>query len=148
MGGGGGGGDGEPEFQIAPMIDVLLTLLIFFMSITSSQVEQLDKDIKLPVAPDAKERKPNPLQAIVNLKWKENKAIMSLNKKEFTDPEELQKALEGFVNDRAPKGSPKEGKAELLIRGDMMCPAKEVSKVMQVAGMAGIDTIAFSTFNQ
>ncbi|MDF3059514.1 MAG: hypothetical protein K0R17_3729, partial [Rariglobus sp.] len=26
MAGGGGGGDGEPEFQIAPMIDVLLVL--------------------------------------------------------------------------------------------------------------------------
>ena len=38
MGGGGGGGDGDPEFQIAPMIDVLLVLLIFFMSITSAQV--------------------------------------------------------------------------------------------------------------
>ena len=36
MGGGGGGGDGEPEFQIAPMIDVLLVLLIFFMSITTA----------------------------------------------------------------------------------------------------------------
>jgi len=39
MGGGGGGGEnGEPEFQIAPMIDVLLTLLIFFMSITTAEV--------------------------------------------------------------------------------------------------------------
>ncbi|RYD36183.1 MAG: biopolymer transporter ExbD, partial [Verrucomicrobiaceae bacterium] len=31
MAGGGGGGDGEPEFQIAPMIDVLLVLLVFFV---------------------------------------------------------------------------------------------------------------------
>jgi biopolymer transport protein ExbD len=148
MGGGGGGGDGEPEFQIAPMIDVLLTLLIFFMSITSSQVEQLDNDLKLPVAPDAKERKPNPLQAIVNLKWKEGKAIMSLNKKDFTDPELLQEAMTNFVKERAPVGTDKEGKAELLIRGDELVPAKEVSKIMQVAGVAGIDTISFSTYNQ
>jgi biopolymer transport protein ExbD len=150
MGGGGGGGDGDPEFQIAPMIDVLLTLLIFFMSITSSQVEQLDNDLVLPVAPDAKERKPNPMQAIVNLKWRpeDQKSIMTLNKKEFPDPEELQKAMEAFVNERAPKGSDKEGKAELLIRGDQLVPSKEVSKIMAVAGIAGIDTIAFSTYNQ
>ena len=31
MAGGAGGDSGEPEFQIAPMIDVLLVLLIFFM---------------------------------------------------------------------------------------------------------------------
>ena len=50
MAGGGGGGEGEPEFQVAPMIDVLLVLLIFFMSITSSQVLKVDKNISLPVA--------------------------------------------------------------------------------------------------
>lgn len=149
MGGGGGNSEsGEPEFQIAPMIDVLLTLLIFFMSITSSQVEQLDNDLTLPVAPDAKERKPNPMQAIVNLKLKENKPVMTLNKVEYTDPEKLQEAMVAFVNVRAPKGSPQENKAELLIRGDEMVPAKEVQKIMQVAGVAGIDTISFSTYNQ
>ncbi len=151
MGGGGGGGDsGDPEFQIAPMIDVLLTLLIFFMSITSSQVEQLDNDLTLPVAPDAKERKPNPMQAIVNLKWRKDdqKSIMTLNKKEFPDPEQLAAAMTDFVNSRAPKGGPLEGKAELLIRGDQLVPASEVQKIMQVAAVAGIDTIAFSTYNQ
>ena len=44
-------GDGdEPEFQIAPMIDVLLVLLIFFMSITTLRVERMDKTVNLPVA--------------------------------------------------------------------------------------------------
>src|SRR5437016_5129629 len=28
----------EPEFQIAPMIDILLVLLVFFMSISSTEV--------------------------------------------------------------------------------------------------------------
>ena len=50
MGGGGGGGDGsEPEFQVAPMIDVLLVLLIFFM-ITSTLVTTSALDILLPKA--------------------------------------------------------------------------------------------------
>ena len=54
MAGGGGGGDGEPEFQIAPMIDVLLVLLVFFVMITSAEVLKVDKNIKLPVSPNAK----------------------------------------------------------------------------------------------
>ena len=49
MGGGGGGGDGEPEFQIAPMIDILLVLLVFFMSISSTEVLQKTEGITLPV---------------------------------------------------------------------------------------------------
>ncbi|MEY3491359.1 MAG: hypothetical protein RL309_487 [Verrucomicrobiota bacterium] len=56
MAGGGGGGEGEPEFQVAPMIDVLLVLLIFFMSITSAQVLKVDKNIALPVASNGVKR--------------------------------------------------------------------------------------------
>ena len=49
-GGGGGSEQGEPEFQVAPMIDVLLVILVFFMTITSTQVLKVDKTISLPIA--------------------------------------------------------------------------------------------------
>jgi biopolymer transport protein ExbD len=42
--------EADPEFQIAPMIDILLVLLVFFMSISSTEVLQSNKDIRLPVA--------------------------------------------------------------------------------------------------
>ena len=44
----------DPEFQIAPMIDILLVLLVFFMSISSTEVLQSNRDIQLPVAADGK----------------------------------------------------------------------------------------------
>ena len=44
----------DPEFQIAPMIDILLVLLVFFMSISSTEVLQKTEGINLPVAKDAK----------------------------------------------------------------------------------------------
>ena len=47
----------DPEFQIAPMIDILLVLLVFFMSISSTEVLQSNQDVNLPVARDAKESK-------------------------------------------------------------------------------------------
>jgi biopolymer transport protein ExbD len=141
MGGGGGGGEGEPEFQIAPMIDVLLTLLIFFMSITTAQVEAVDKNIRLPVAPDAKERKPNSNQMIINVKLdKDTKAMFMLDGSKYDDDESLKNALEAKkVGRPAP---------EVLIRGDRDLQAKEIQRVMNCAAQAGIDNIAFLTVNQ
>jgi biopolymer transport protein ExbD len=141
MGGGGGGGEGEPEFQIAPMIDVLLVLLIFFMSITTSQVEALDKEIQLPVAPNAKERKPDKNQILVNVKWSKSdqKAAFIIDGVRFEEDEELKNALEAKKAGRA--------LPEVLIRGDRDLQAKEIQRVMNSAAQAGIDNISFSTFN-
>ena len=69
MAGGGGGGEGEPEFQVAPMIDVLLVLLIFFMSITSSQVLKVDKNISLPVAANGVKRDDKAAAGLINISF-------------------------------------------------------------------------------
>ena len=60
----------DPEFQIAPMIDILLVLLVFFMSISSTEVLQSNHTITLPVAADGKPAsKSSPGQVIVNIAW-------------------------------------------------------------------------------
>ena len=61
----------DPEFQIAPMIDILLVLLVFFMSIATDQVLQVNKEVVLPVA---KVEKPpddtkNRSEVFVNVLW-------------------------------------------------------------------------------
>src|SRR5471030_2380996 len=71
---GGGGGEGEPEFKVAPMIDVLLTILVFFMTITSAQVLKVDKTIQLPIAKDAQKKDNSRAEAVVNVRWKDKKA--------------------------------------------------------------------------
>src|SRR3954466_16163098 len=71
MGGSSAGTEsGEPEFQVAPMIDVLLTILVFFMTITSAQVLKVDKTIRLPIAKDAQKKDNTRAEAIVNVRWK------------------------------------------------------------------------------
>ena len=56
------------------MIDVLLTILVFFMTITSAQVLKVDKTIQLPVAKDAQKKDTTRAEAVVNVRWKDKKA--------------------------------------------------------------------------
>src|SRR5436190_17186382 len=72
--GAGGAESGEPEFQVAPMIDVLLTILVFFMTITSAQVLKVDKTINLPIAKDAAKKDNSRAEALVNVRWQNKKA--------------------------------------------------------------------------
>ena len=74
-GGGGNMESGEPDFQIAPMIDVLLVMLIFFMTITSAQVLRVDKNIKLPMAPDAQKKDNSRAEAIINVRWEAERRV-------------------------------------------------------------------------
>lgn len=144
MAGGGGGGDGEPEFQIAPMIDVLLVLLIFFMSITSAQVLQIDKDIKLPVAADAKKKedKNSINEGAVNIAWDNRKqdAVVKFGTRSYDDLQSLSEVLTG-IKARNPR-------YRVIIRADRATPAVEVQKVMNAVGQAAIDDISFSALNQ
>ncbi len=141
MGGGGGGGDGEPEFQIAPMIDVLLVLLIFFMSITSAQVLSIDKEIQLPVAKDAKKKEKDVMnEANLNVRWTNGKATILFENTAYdvVDPlvEKLRSRHEANAKYRA------------VIRGDKRLPAIEIQRVMSVIAQAGIDDISFSALNK
>lgn len=150
MAGGGGGGDGEPEFQIAPMIDVLLVLLIFFMSITSAQVLRIDKDIKLPVAADAKKKedKNAMFEESVNVRWVPTKqeSVIKLGDREMI-PEDIVTELTARKENTARQfpGSPP---YRVIIRGDRDVPAIEIQKVMAIVAQAGIDDISFSALNQ
>jgi biopolymer transport protein ExbD len=141
MAGGGGGGDGEPEFQIAPMIDVLLVLLIFFMSITSAQVLRIDKEIQLPVAGDAKKKEKNVMnEAALNVRWTNGKALITFEDKKYDIVEPLVELL-----DQRKKSNPT---YRVVIRGDKRLPAVEVQRVMSIVAQAGIDDISFSALNK
>ncbi len=141
MAGGGGGGDGEPEFQIAPMIDVLLVLLIFFMSITSAQVLRIDKDIQLPVAADAKKKEKNVMnEAALNVRWKNGKGLITFEDKQYEIVEPLVDLLR--------KRKESNAKYRVVIRGDKRLPAVEIQRVMSIIAQAGIDDISFSALNK
>ena len=143
MAGGGGGGEGEPEFQVAPMIDVLLVLLIFFMSITSAQVLKVDKNISLPVAANGVKRDDKAAAGLINISWDKTtgQAKYKLDDREL-DPNDK----EGIAKELADRKGSNE-KCRLLIRADKEGHAKYISKALEWGAEAGIDNIAFSGLN-
>jgi biopolymer transport protein ExbD len=144
MAGGGGGGDGEPEFQVAPMIDVLLVLLIFFMSITSAQVLKVDKNIKLPVAVHGVKRDDKAAAGLINISWD---ASTGQAKYKLDDRELDINDKDGISKELATRKGTNE-KFRLLIRADRQCQAKFISKALEWGAEAGIDNIAFSGLNR
>ena len=141
-GGGGGGESGEPEFQIAPMIDVLLVLLIFFMSITSAEVLKVDKHIKLPVSPHATKRDPEMAkhEIAINLRWDGKQSLLLVDDREYPNISELTP----FLKERVLK----DPKLRAVIRGDAQLPALEIQKIMNLVGEAGISEVSFAASNK
>jgi len=151
MAGGGGGGEGEPEFQVAPMIDVLLVLLIFFMSITSAQVLKVDKSITLPVAADALKKDNTRSEAIVNVRWDESKkkADYIMDDKLYPDLSNLTSAIAAAKKVGELKVTNSTNPAfRVVIRGDRNASAESISRAMNAVAEAGISEVCFSSVNK
>ncbi len=144
MAGGGGGGDGEPEFQIAPMIDVLLVLLVFFVMITSAEVLKVDKNIKLPISPNAVQREPEMAkhEMAVNIRFDKatDKGILVLEDQVYNNWQDALPILKA--------GLERDKKLRVVVRGDSQVPAGEIQRIMTVIGESGISDIAFAASNK
>jgi biopolymer transport protein ExbD len=138
MAGGGGGGDGEPEFQIAPMIDVLLVLLIFFMSIASTAVSRYDPGIEVPVAPDANKKEDSEGELVFNVAWDSAANTATTTYEEaIVQPEQAIPSLMSHY-----KANPK---VRVLVRADNETPVRYVNEIVEVAAKAGIIDVTFAT---
>lgn len=148
MAGGGGGGDGEPEFQVAPLIDVLLVMLIFFMSISTSQALKVDKKIELPVTPEGAKIEEKAKCGLINVSWDKglNVANFKLDDLEITSTEGEDPQVKGKGSLikllEARKGN--DPAFRLMVRADKQVHAKYISKALMWGGLAGIDNISFS----
>jgi biopolymer transport protein ExbD len=133
----------DPEFQIAPMIDILLVLLVFFMSISSTEVLQSNHSITLPVAADAKPASKNsPGQVIINISWvpMNNIGSIEISDTKYPDANAIIPAVQKAIS-----ANPV---ARVLIRADRGVKWEFMKTVMKAVAQAGVENVTFSVVNK
>jgi biopolymer transport protein ExbD len=120
-------------FQIAPMVDVLLVLLCFFVVTWSFARKEMELDVKVPTAENAKESNPVVNQTVINVKAD---GTIVWNRK-TVNSDELRsrlRELAGLFPDYA-----------IILRGDRNVRYEFIVNVMDICRDANIWNVAFAT---
>ena len=123
----------HPGIQLAPLVDVLLLLLIFFLLTWNAARNENELDVKVPKASAAKEQTSPIGDVVVNVKADGNVVV---NRRTLSAPElgELLKSLVQLNADQA-----------VVIRGDEAGAYKNIIGVLNICSEAGITNVAFAT---
>jgi biopolymer transport protein ExbD len=123
-------------FQIAPMVDILLVLLVFFIVTWNFAITENELDVKVPTATSAKEQKNDVPPTIINVR---KNGTVVMNRKELT-LEELRNRL-SQLSVLLPD-------TPIILRGDENLAYKDLMAVMDICRQANIWNVAFATAAQ
>ena len=120
-------------FMIAPMVDVLMVLLVFFIVTWNFALSENELDVRVPSATKANEPQPYVGQVVINVKA--NGTIV-VNRQEKNAQELLDqlKKLAQLYPDQA-----------VIVRGDEAVDYKHIVEVLDVCRQADIWNVAFAT---
>jgi biopolymer transport protein ExbD len=123
----------HPGIQLAPLVDVLLLLLIFFLMTWNAARNENELDVKVPKASAAKEKSAPIGDVVVNVKSDGNVVVnrRTLNAADLTD------LLRGLVQLNADQA--------VVIRGDEAGAYKNIVEVLNICSQAGVSNVAFAT---
>ena len=123
----------HPGIQLAPLVDVLLLLLIFFLLTWNAARNENELDVKVPKATAAKEKSAPIGDVVVNVKADGNVVV---NRRTLSGPE-LTDLLKSLVQLDAEQA--------VVIRGDETGAYKNVVGVLNICSEAGVTNVAFAT---
>lgn len=120
-------------FQIAPMVDILLVLLCFFVITWSMARKENELDVRVPAASAGQESNPVVNQTVLNVKAD---GTVVWDRKTISKPALLEKlkSLAALYPDYA-----------IILRGDVKTDYEHIVQVLDTCRMAGIWNVAFAT---
>ncbi|MDX2081201.1 MAG: biopolymer transporter ExbD [Terrimicrobiaceae bacterium] len=139
MAGGGVSEDGDVGFQIAPMVDVVFVLLLFFMASAGSQVVEKELNINLPSGRSADAGGVPTTPIIIDI-FPDGKVQM--NNRVYDNPtsKELPE-LRAWLKDTVDRFG---GKDPVIIRPDPNTRHERIMDVLNAASAAGVTKLSFS----
>jgi biopolymer transport protein ExbD len=131
----------DPEINLAPLIDVVFLLLIFFMVSTTFK-DDVRLEVKLPQAKGetAKAEAKQLLEIVID---REGRFYVNQEQVVDRDPATLRRALSGALTSTDGDEARKKD-LPLLIKADANTPHQAVITAMDVASQLGIGRIAFA----
>jgi biopolymer transport protein ExbD len=123
----------HPGIQLAPLVDVLLLLLIFFLLTFNAARNENELDVKVPKASAAKEKTAPIGDVVVNVKTDGNVVV----NRRVLDAQELTELLKGLVQLNAEQA--------VVIRGDETGAYRNIVNVLNICTQAGVTNVAFAT---
>jgi len=123
----------HPGIQLAPLVDVLLLLLIFFLLTFNAARSENELDVKVPKASAAKEKTAPIGDVVVNVKTDGNVVV----NRRILNPQELTELLKGLVQLNAEQA--------VVIRGDEVGAYRNIVNVLNICTQAGVTNVAFAT---
>lgn len=139
MAGGGTNEDGDVGFQIAPMVDVVFVLLLFFMASAGSQVISKELTINLPSGPGVSKPGPPPTPFIIDIS---PQGIVSSSGKTYDTPQSKElPALRDQLKSNIEKFGDKD---PVIIRPDPLTRQERIIDVLNAAAAAGVKSLTFS----
>lgn len=138
MAGGGTNEDGDVGFQIAPMVDVVFVLLLFFMASAGSQIIAKELTINLPSGRAPTQPGPPPTPIIIDI-FPDGKVQMNNRVYDTPNSKDLPE-LRAWLKDTINKFGDKD---PVIIRPDPKTKHERIIDVLNSAAFAGVTKLTF-----
>ena len=129
-------GIGEPEFSMAPLIDIVFQMLIFFMVATTYNRQEKDLSIELPFAESAQELEKTPEEIVIDVSRDGHVSVSG----RAVERGALVAALEEASRRRA--------EIPVTVRGDRLVHHEDVVAVLDACGLAGLSNVSVGTLDR
>ncbi len=123
------------------MIDILLVLLVFFMSISSTEVLQANQNVDLPVAKAAAEAKKNPGQVIINILFN---AINNQTAIEIDGAYPSRQEVVSLLQKKVAVNPT----VRVLVRADKQIRYEFLRSVLEDVGKSGVGNVTFAVVDK